>query len=188
MKINAEDNISKLHNQMKELVSPNSAVIEFGCGKGDLLIQLSSKIRYGKGIDKSERLIETARKHKQTRSITNVDFVCKTLGKGNAEESRYDFSIASLFFHVISHKKAVYLLKRMTNISNSILICGFSRPRTFGERSLLWLDQRFSKHYKNFKEYQKKGYMEGLLKKANVTNSITYNTSIPFVKIYKINS
>ncbi len=64
MHINADNNTSLLHNQMSELVPLNSEVIELGCGKGDLLIKLSSKIKFGKGIDKSEKTYSSCKKTK----------------------------------------------------------------------------------------------------------------------------
>ena len=112
MHINADNNTSLLHNQMSELVPLNSEVIELGCGKGDLLIKLSSKIKFGKGIDKSEKHIQAARRQKQTQRINNIEFVCNTLGKDFRESRGYDFSVASLFFHVLSNDEAICLLKK----------------------------------------------------------------------------
>lgn len=187
MKINAEENTSQLHDQMTELVPPNSEVIEFGCGKGDLLIKLSSKIKFGKGIDKSEKHIQAARRRKKTKHINNIEFVCYTLGKDFRESRGYDFSVASLFFHVINNESAVYLLKKLGAISHTQLICGFSKPASLTDKGLLWLDQRFTNHYKNLRKYQKMGYMEGILEKLNISNLVIYNTPIPFIKLYKIN-
>lgn len=185
IKLMAKDNLAPVRNQMMDLIVPNSKVIEFGCGDGVLLFKLSQKIKSGLGIDKSKTLIDQALKHGKSKNISNVDFVCEALGKNFNHSETYDFSIASLFFHVITVSDAVYLLNKMRELSDTVLICGFSRPDRLQQKSLLWLDQRFSGHYGNFKAYQKYGYMEGILEKIQFASVVTYDTSVPFIKIYK---
>jgi hypothetical protein len=172
---------------MIDFIEPRSRVIEYGCGKGDLLIQLSSKIQFGLGIDKSKTLIDYAIKEKEKMNISNVDFMCKELRPDYKHSDTYDFSMASLFFHVIPVSEAVYLLGKMREISDTVLICGLSRPNTPDQRFSMWLDQRFSSHYKNFKAYQMHGYFEGILPETDHSHMVTYDTHIPFIKIYKIN-
>ena len=187
LKLKAADNLAPIRNQMTELIEPNSKVIEFGCGNGDLLFKLSPQITSGLGIDKSKTLIDYAIKQKEKKNISNVDFLCEELGVNYEHSETYDFSIASLFFHVIPMSASVYLLNKMREISDHMLICGFSCPETLHQKFLLWLDQRFSEHYRNFTAYQKYGYLEGLLSETQCSNIVTYDTFIPFVKIYKIN-
>ncbi len=169
-----------------DLIDPNSRVIELGCGNGDLLFKLSPQIKSGLGIDKSETLINQAIKQKKRKNISNVDFLCEELGDNYKHSETYDFSIASLFFHVIPMSESVYLLNKMSEMSDTILICGLSCPETLQQKFLLWLDQRFSGHYKNFKAYQKFGYMEGIFAETQCSNIVTHDTFIPFIKIYEI--
>jgi ubiquinone/menaquinone biosynthesis C-methylase UbiE len=187
MKLKADDNLAPIRKQMMDLVEPNSKVIEFGCGKGDLLFTLAPKIQSGLGIDKSNALINDAIRQKQKRHISHIDFLCEALGNHFAPSETYDFSMASLFFHVIPTADAVYLLNIMREISDTTLICGFSQPDTLSQKLLLWLDQRFSGHYRNFRAYQKHGYMQGILAETKCTNVVEHDTSIPVVKIYKVN-
>lgn len=170
-----------------ELIDPHSEVIELGCGIGDLLLRLSPKIKTGLGIDTSRKAIDDAIRQRDKRNIHNVDFACTELGPAFPCPDTYDYSVASLFFHVVPLLEAVYLLNRMREISHTVLICGFSRPKTLDHKILMWLDQRFSKHYGNFKGYQEQGYMKGLLERVQCRKVITYNTHIPFLKIYELN-
>jgi len=187
LKLKAADNLASIRKQIVDLIEPNATVLEFGCGNGDLLLKLSSQIKSGLGIDKSKALIDQAVAEKKKRNITNVEFFCEELGRNYKYSETYDFSVASLFLHVIPVCESVYLINKMKELSTTMLICSFSRPETAYQKFVLWLDQRFSGHYRNFKAYQKLGYLEGLLEKTQYSNMITYHTFIPTVKIYKIN-
>lgn len=186
LKLKAADNLAPIRAQLLEMIEPNAKVIEFGCGKGDLLFDLSPKIKYGLGIDRSEVLINRAIKNKERLNISNLDFLSEELGHNYKYSETYDFSIASLFFHVIPPSQSVHLLNEMKEMSDNVLICAFSRPETLNQKLLLWLDQRFSGHHENFTAYQNDGYFEAIFEKIRYSNILTYSTFLPFVKIYKI--
>jgi len=60
--------------QMINLIEPNIKIIEFGCGTGDFLLKLSSKIKYGVGIDQSKNLITFAKRKAKEQNIKNIDY------------------------------------------------------------------------------------------------------------------
>jgi SAM-dependent methyltransferase len=186
VKLKAKDNLAPIKNQIMDLIEPNSSVIEFGCGNGDLLFKLSSSIKYGLGIDKSNSLIDAAIQQKRAMNLTNIDFRCEKLDSSYQHSERYDYAIASLFFHVIPRTDSIYMMKKMQEISDKIVVCGFSRPETLQQKTLLWLDQKATSHYQNFKAYKKRGYLEGLLSEFGSKEITTFDTHIPFVKIYVI--
>ena len=183
MKLKAENNLAPIRNQMMNLIEPNSTVIEFGCGNGDLLFKLSSRIKYGLGIDKSKPFIDAAIQQKRAMNLTNIDFRCEKLDSSYQHSGRYDYAIASLFFHVIPWSDSIYLMKKMQEISDKIVVCGFSRPETIQQKFLLWLDQKATSHYQNFKAYKKRGYLEGILSEIRGMEIATFDTPVPFVKI-----
>ncbi len=187
VKFNSTDNLAPIRDQLMDLVKPHSTVLELGCGNGDLLLKLSPRIKYGLGIDKSLTQIEFAQKQKKENNVSNVGFLCEALDETYAPSETYDYALASLFFHVIPVSLSIYLLKKMTEISDTVLVCEFSAPQTRQQKFLLWLDQRFSGHYENFRAYRKFGYMEEILTEAQCSNREIYETHIPFVKVYKIN-
>lgn len=169
------------------MTKPDSRVIEFGCGNGELLLKLSSKIDSGLGIDQSKSQIEKALIKKKENKISNVEFVCQSLDKNFSTVKVYDTAIASLFFHVIPVKDSICLINKMKEIADTILICGFCKPKTLPQRSLLWIDQKLTNHYKHFKAYTRFGFLNGILSECKISNIKTYDTKIPFVKIYEIN-
>lgn len=186
IKLKTADNLAPVRNQMRDLIEPNSRVLDFGCGNGDLLFKLSSKIKFGLGIDQSKNLIDQAVKQKEVYNISNLDYLCETLGNNFEHSESYDYAIASLFFHVIPLSEAVPLLHKMRAIAETIIICALSRPETLSQKFILWLDQQFTGHYKNFKAYQKHGYMEGILAEIPGSKIDTFDTALSVVKIYKI--
>ena len=140
MKLKAESNLLPLRKQMAKLIEPNSSVIEFGCGNGDLLFELSSKIKYGLGIDRSKKMIDYAIQKQSVMNLSNINYKCEELSIDYQTTESYDYSIASLFFHVIPWSDSVYLIKKMKEISDKIVLCGFSQPSTLQQEALLWLD------------------------------------------------
>ena len=172
--------------QLMESVEPNTTVIEYGCGNGDLLFKLAHKIQHGIGLDLSFQLIEYALKRKEKEAIHNLDFEVTDLTKSTFSPSKADYAIVSLLFHLLSKEEALVLLKKVIASSGTTLICGFHQPQNAWQNLLLWVDQRFTKHYSNFRGYQQKGYMEGLLNSIENLEYSTFDTFDPVIKVYKI--
>lgn len=178
--------LSPIRKQMIDLVDKGSTVTEYGCGNGDLLFQLSDKIKSGIGIDVSHSLITYANARKARENIQNLDFICGDLQRDHSLVSNTDVAIASLLFHVLPGKDASALLKQMINLAEITIVCGFVPPQVWHQSLLLWLDQRFSGHFHLFKAYQKAGYMQGLL---DTVPGIAYEhhaTFDPVIGIFKI--
>ncbi|GAB4247950.1 MAG: hypothetical protein Tsb0034_27280 [Ekhidna sp.] len=81
------------------------------------------------------------------------------------------------------HHEASRLLEKIIATSKTTIICGFSKPENWKQGLLLWLDQRFNAHYLNFRDYQRRGYMEGLLEGMKYQRLDTFD---PVIKIYVI--
>jgi SAM-dependent methyltransferase len=172
--------------QIFEIVQPNSTVLDFGCGNGDLLLMLSEKIKKGTGFDNSKPLISYANKRKTLEGIKNIDFKIIDVCEDPFPNDMVNYSIASLVLHVLPRNDAYFLLKQMIDISEVTIVCGFCKPKSWQQGFLLTLDQRFSGHYSKFKVYRDNNYMEGLLKSLNSIRYESYETFDPVIKIYKI--
>ena len=175
-----------IREQIIELIEPNTSVIEFGCGNGDLLFKLSSKIRTGIGLDKSESLITYASNCKEKKDAKNLEFRIIDLAKESFSETKMDYSIVSLLFHILTWEDAAQLLNRIIAKSKTTIICGFSEPKNTRQSLLLWLDQRFTSHYSNYRTFKKKGFTEGLLNTIDNVEFTRFDTFDPVIKIYKI--
>ncbi len=62
--------------KVSELISPNEndIILDFGCGPGTQIIELSSKIKYGFGFDISTGMISQAKNNKLIDQCSNIDF------------------------------------------------------------------------------------------------------------------
>lgn len=175
-----------IRQQIVELVEAETTVVEFGCGNGDLLFKLSDKIKAGVGLDKSAQLISYASTLKERKKIVNLEFKVADLVTTPYKDSKKDYAITSLLFHILTKEDALKLLEKQIHLSETTIVCGFSKPDNLKHSALLWLDQRFTSHYQNFKSYKKNGFTEGLL---NSITGITYHkidTFDPVIKIYLI--
>lgn len=170
--------------QIVGLVKPDSSVVEFGCGNGDLLFHLSDIIRSGRGVDSSMSLIKYAQNRAIVESNDKLSFECGDASRFMLQE--VDYSLASLFFHVIPVSKALKILERQLELSRTMIVCGFSEPQNLRQKLLLWFDQRFSGHYSSFREYSRNGYTKGLLGMAGISNYTEIDTFDPVIKIYVV--
>ena len=178
--------LRRIREQIVEIVKKNSTVIEYGCGNGDLMFKLSSKIKSGIGVDISDELIQYAKDRALTEGSKNLEF--KAFNATNDSESdQMDYCITSLVLHVLSVQDSKKLIDLMVRRGETILICAFSKPMNSWQSFLLWLDQRFSGHYKHFKMYKRNGYAKGLLDSYKVISYSEIDTFDPVIKIYEIN-
>lgn len=171
--------------QIVELIESSADVVEYGCGNGDLLFKLSDKVNSGVGIDNSKSLISYANSRKEKEGKTNLGFSCLDL-RDDITFQPVDYSIASLFFHIIPWGKSVQLLRGMVHKSKTTIVCGFSEPQSRKEKYLLWVDQRFSGHYTHFKNFTNRNFTEGLLSELHHIEYTRFDTFDPVIKIYKI--
>lgn len=160
-------------------------VVDLGCGSGDLLFKLADKIERGVGIDKSKTLIDFATVRQQKENIDNLQFLEADLC-GEVVLPKSDYAIASLLYHVVDSEEATALLKKQVTTAKTTIICGFSKPNNWKQSLLLWMDQRFTSHYQNFKTYKQNGYMEALLQSLDATECQVLDTFDPAIKIYVI--
>ena len=79
--------------QIVERIKPNSTVLEFGCGDGDLLFKLSNKIKTGFGIDNSKQLIAYAKERIEKEQVKNLEFKLFDLIKDTYAETDKDYCI-----------------------------------------------------------------------------------------------
>ena len=175
-----------IRKQICDMVPSGTQILELGCGNGDLLFQLSPKIKKGVGLDISGELIHYARKKANSQLFSNLRFDVKNVSSDDLGSFKYDYVIISLFLHVIPPSEAQFLLHGLHKFADQIIICAFTRPENKWQRFLLWLDQRFTSHFKNFHDYQNQGYMNGLIKDLNLSSIKIYDTFDPVIKVYQL--
>jgi SAM-dependent methyltransferase len=63
-------------NLVQEHLTPDSVVLEVGCGHGELAISLSSQCQQLLAYDRVQSYIDVANKTKEAKNISNIEFMC----------------------------------------------------------------------------------------------------------------
>jgi len=113
---------SQIKSIYKHYIPANSAVLEIGCGTGDILAELNP--RYGAGLDISPEMIEIAKKkHPQH----NFHFISAPLAKYQTSQ-KFDYVFMSdVIEHLENPRETLEELKRFSN-SQTIFINNMANP------------------------------------------------------------
>ncbi|SNS84751.1 Methyltransferase domain-containing protein [Ekhidna lutea] len=178
--------LTPIREQMIDMLDPGARVIDLGCGSGDFLIKAHSKIESGFGVDGSKSLVKYAQNRTKDLNIANLTFEHRMIHQHFKPKEYFTHATASLFFHVLPQELAAQILKSTATYSDRLIICAFAPPENKKQRFLMWFDQRFTSHYRHYIEYCQNGYMEGLIKKCQLTIKSITDTFDPTMKIYSI--
>lgn len=152
-------------------VSKNDRVLDIACGTGELVKELSEKCASVTGVDLDMHMIEFAIKN-NSGSLNNTKFIqsdASNLNKFNENSySAVNFSLAIHQFYPADQKVIINEARRL---SKRIIITDYSYPLPGGIKNLLlhWIERMAGRdHYKNFREFLKKGGIPGIMKEAGM--------------------
>lgn len=83
-------------------------ILDFGCGTGDITLEIARKTLKVYGIDYSEGMINAAIQKKEERNCKNVDFLKTDLFDISFQNNSFDVVTAFNVLHYISDKKRNY--------------------------------------------------------------------------------
>jgi len=149
----------KIRKQVCKLIPPDSKIIDIGCGNGSLLQKLSSKIKYGLGVDVNKKKIKFANKRVKKRGLNNLEFKVINSGKLNLKEN-FEIAIAIFAIHEMSYRTQIKTLKNMSKIAKKIILVDYVWPKSIKEKILIYMDEHLAGHYKKFLSYRKKGMLK----------------------------
>ena len=174
-------NQDKLFGQIKNLIEPQSTIIDVGCGTGRLEFTLADKSKSVLAIDLSKRNIERAELSLRQHPDNKISFLHTSIGEITGKENvHFDFAILTYVIHEINEEERVNLLKDIALVSDKIIVGDYlvPRPKGFGSNvseAIEFIAGR--EHYRNFKSYVANGGIYYLADKAGlkVINEITNN-------------
>jgi len=175
-------NQDKLFGQIKNLIKPDSSIIDIGCGTGRLEFTLADKCKSVLGVDLSKRNIDRAKLKLLQNPDVKISFqhnnLSELLNKGSVH---FDFAILTYVIHEVNEKERINLLTQTATVADKIIIGDYIVPRPKGMGSLVNELIEFiagADHYRNFKSYVAMGGIHYLADKAGlkVINEITNNT------------
>jgi ubiquinone/menaquinone biosynthesis C-methylase UbiE len=106
------------NNDLKECiteqVTPETTVLlDYGCGYGDKLIALASRLKKGIGIDISDARVEEAKKKTCEKGITNIDFFVMDAMNMTFGDNEFDIIIGDAILHHLNLEKSLCEIKRV---------------------------------------------------------------------------
>ncbi len=149
----------EIRKQVYKLIPVNSKIIDIGCGNGNLLQELSSKIKYGLGIDVNKKKIKFVNKKVKKECLNNLEFKVKDSEKLNLEEN-FDIAIAMFAIHEMGYETQIKTLKNMSKIANKLILIDYVWPKSIKNKFLIYIDEHLAGHYKKFLSYRKKGMLK----------------------------
>lgn len=155
-----DKNLLLIRKQVYDLVKKDSRVVDLGCGDGELLRILSSKISYGFGLDKNRKVINWTRRLTRKKGIKNLYFEVANAEENLSEE--FDYGILMFVLHSLDYNSQNKVLNNTKRNSEEIIIVDYKVP--IRNRSLVYLDELIAGHYRNFINFKQKG-IENLITK-----------------------
>jgi SAM-dependent methyltransferase len=165
-------NQDRMFRKIKDLIEPDSEVLDIGCGTGRLEFFLSDKCKKITGIDLSEKNIVQAEKKLKKNNRDNIYF--KHIGFNNfikKDSVKFDYVITTYVIHELPYYERILLLKGVSEISKKIIVGDYLVPSPKGMWKILNEVVEFAAgkdHYNNFKSFIKHNGIAGLLNESGL--------------------
>ncbi len=165
-------NQDRLFGQIKNLIEPNSKIIDIGCGTGRFSFSISDKCKSILGIDLSKRNIERANHSFAKNQNEKISFQHKSVNDIISDgKEHFDYAVITYVIHEVDEGERVNLLNEISLVADKIIIGDYLVPKPNGFSSILNEIVEFaagSEHYKNYKSFVANGGIDGLASKAKL--------------------
>ena len=154
-------NQDRLFGEIRNLIEPNSKIIDVGCGTGRFPLFIADNCESVKGIDLSGRNIARANFNLSQNPRDNISFEHKRLEdiiKENKEH--FDYAVSTYVIHEIEEAERINLLKEMATIADKIILGDYLFPAKRGFWYVLNEVVEFAagrNHYRNYKNFMANG-------------------------------
>lgn len=154
-------NQDELFAEIKNIIPPQSKIIDIGCGTGRLEFALAKNCKSILGIDLSQRNIDRAKLKLLQYPDAKISFEHSDLaGIINKGLSRFDYAVLTYVIHEVDKEERVDLLKQIALVADKIIIGDYTVPKQKGFDGFSSVAIEFmagSDHYRNYKSYMADG-------------------------------
>lgn len=164
-------NQDRMFGEIKNLIEPNSNVIDVGCGTGRFSFSIADKVNKIIGVDLSSKNIFTANKTLQKNPNNKISFLHTSLAKLISQNHHYDYAVMTYVIHEVNPEDRIALLNEMKKIADKIIIGDYLVSIRKGFWSLLNEIVEFlagKDHYTNFKDFNANNGLHGLVHRADL--------------------
>ena len=161
-----------LAKSVAKLIREHSVVLDIGCGAGQLAFMLSGKCKQVTGIDFSKRMVKDASKQKTKRNLVNVDFI---YGDGarvsEIFSQRFNYITAMMCLHEMDYQSRHQVITGCLKLTDQVILADYVAPLP---RNILgWILNLIElgagkRHYAHFKDWQKRGGINGFIKQEDL--------------------
>lgn len=165
-------NQDKSFSLVKNIIEPNSTVLDVGCGTGRLAFQIADKCSQVDAIDLSQRNIKLADKKLNKNPKSNIRFIhTDVLEYLSENNTKYHYSVLCYVIHEIDESLREKILISLSNSVSKIILIDYLSPITKGMWSLLNEMVEFAagkEHYSNYKTYIAQNGIRGLSERTGL--------------------
>jgi len=164
-------NQDKLFLIIKNLIEPNSTILDVGCGTGRFSFTIADKSKFILGIDLSSRNIEKANSNLAKYPNEKISFLHAEISEVISKNYHFDYAVMTYVIHEVNEEKRIKLLKDTSYVADKIIIGDYLVPKPSGFWSALNEVVEFaagSEHYKNYKNYVDNSGLKFLAEKAEL--------------------
>lgn len=184
-------NQDKSFSLVKNIIEPNSTLLDIGCGTGRLAFQIADRCSHVHAIDHSQRNIDLAKKKLIKKPRPNIQFIhADVIDYLNKNDHNYDFAVLSYVIHEIDESLREQILIEISNSVKNIILIDYLTPRTKGMWSFLNEIIEFAagkEHYSNFKSYVATDGITGLSKRTGlkIVKEIKNSPATSYIAVLK---
>jgi 2-polyprenyl-3-methyl-5-hydroxy-6-metoxy-1,4-benzoquinol methylase len=165
-------NQDKSFRLIKNIIQPDSTLLDVGCGTGRLAFQIADKCSNVDAIDLSLKNIDLAKRKLSNKPKTNIKFVhADVIDYLKKNDNKYDYAVLSYVIHEIDESLREHILMEISNSVKNIILIDYLTPRTKGLWTLLNEIVEYAagkEHYANFKTYVAADGIKGLSERTGL--------------------
>ncbi|MFZ1517733.1 MAG: class I SAM-dependent methyltransferase [Ignavibacteriaceae bacterium] len=171
-------NQDRMFGEIKNLIEPNSSIIDVGCGTGRFSFSVADKVSKVVGVDLSSKNITTANQTLQKNPNNKISFLHTDIASLISQNHHFDYAAMTYVIHEVNPEERIQLLSEMAQIADKIIIGDYLVPTNKGFWGMLNEVVEFAagkEHYTNFKHYVEIGGLRSLVNmtELKIVNSIS---------------
>ena len=121
--------LRRVHRLVRSQVKPGSALIDIGCGTGELLFSLADVGSELVGVETSKRMWSFANQQARRRGFNNVQILLADGAKlENFSTGFFDYAIACMVFHEMDANQRLPVLKEMQRLAVHVILVDYLVP------------------------------------------------------------
>jgi SAM-dependent methyltransferase len=172
--------LKRVRRLVRSQVKPGSALIDIGCGTGELLFSLSDGGSELVGVESSKRMWSFANGQVRRRGFNNVQIL---FGEGAKLQSFsadfFDYALACMVLHEMDSSQRLPVLKEMQRLAPNLILVDYRvPPPTNLVTAMCRFIERLAgpRHFNNYTSFINGGGLLSLCK----TLGLTVQREIPF--------